>query len=315
MTRERVEPGIWRRGEAFEITWRDAQGKQRRKTVQGGITAARKALTDAKSKRHRGERTSDPRPTFTAAADAWCAALVVKPRPTTQNAYSAALRHLRAAFRRRRLADIGPTEVARYAHSAMRRAGPSRARVFAEASEASLCRALTVHGKPDRKRRLAQPQPVAEVRHSAVSDGLVPTARTRDRSVVELIGLLGAAGAADVIPRFGIRRTATRMRLKQSSSCASQTSGRCASAAPARRATRSSPPYAPCGSSYPRRRGLGSCVAPFAIERFPTRRLSRTALGTCSGPPARDASPSAWMAVADQSGGQRTVVTSRGRSR
>jgi hypothetical protein len=36
MTRERVEPGIWRRGEAFEITWRDAQGKQRRKTVQGG---------------------------------------------------------------------------------------------------------------------------------------------------------------------------------------------------------------------------------------------------------------------------------------
>jgi hypothetical protein len=36
MTRERVEPGIWRRGEVFEITWRDAQGKQRRKTVQGG---------------------------------------------------------------------------------------------------------------------------------------------------------------------------------------------------------------------------------------------------------------------------------------
>jgi hypothetical protein len=82
--------------------------------VQGGITAARKALTDAKSKRDRGERTSDPRLTFTAAADAWWAARVVKLRPTTQNADSAALRHLRAAFRRRRLADIGPTEVARY---------------------------------------------------------------------------------------------------------------------------------------------------------------------------------------------------------
>jgi hypothetical protein len=114
MTRERVAPGIWRRGEVFEITWRDAQGKQRRKTVQGGITAARKALTDAKSKRDRGERTSDPRLTFTAAADAWRAARVVKLRPTTENADSAALRHLRAAFRRRRLADIGPTEVARY---------------------------------------------------------------------------------------------------------------------------------------------------------------------------------------------------------
>jgi hypothetical protein len=96
MTRERVEPGIWRRGEVFAITWRDAQGKQRRKTVQGGITAARKALTDAKSKRDRGERTSDPRRTFTAAADAWRAAHVVKLRPTTQNAYSAALRHLPA---------------------------------------------------------------------------------------------------------------------------------------------------------------------------------------------------------------------------
>jgi len=36
MTRERVDPGIWRRGKVFEITWRDAQDKQRRKTVQGG---------------------------------------------------------------------------------------------------------------------------------------------------------------------------------------------------------------------------------------------------------------------------------------
>ena len=56
MTRERVEPGIWRRREVFEITWRDAQGKQRRKTGQGGITTARKALTDAKS---RSRRSSD----------------------------------------------------------------------------------------------------------------------------------------------------------------------------------------------------------------------------------------------------------------
>ena len=56
MTGERVEPGIWRRGEAFEITGRDAEGKQRGNSVQGGITAARKALTDVKSsKRDRGE--------------------------------------------------------------------------------------------------------------------------------------------------------------------------------------------------------------------------------------------------------------------
>ena len=114
MTRERVEPGIWRRGEVFEITWRDAQAKQRRKTVQGGITTARKALTDAKSKRHRGERPSDPRHDLHCRGRRVLGACVVKLRPTTQNAYSAALRHLRAAFRRRRLADIGPTEVARH---------------------------------------------------------------------------------------------------------------------------------------------------------------------------------------------------------
>jgi hypothetical protein len=123
MTRERVEPGIWRRGEVFEITWRDAQGKQCRKTVQGGITAARKALIDAKSKRDRGERTSDPRLTFTAAGDAWWAARVVELRPSSENAYSAALRHLRAAFRRRRLADIAPPRSLATSHSAMRRAG------------------------------------------------------------------------------------------------------------------------------------------------------------------------------------------------
>jgi hypothetical protein len=133
MTRERVEPGIWRRGEAFEITWRDAEGKQRGKSVQGGITAARKALTDAKSsKRDRGERTSDPRLTFTAAGDAWWAARVVKLRPTTQSADSAALRHLRAAFGpasgSRALPTSAPPRSLATARSAMRRAGPSRAR-------------------------------------------------------------------------------------------------------------------------------------------------------------------------------------------
>jgi hypothetical protein len=129
MTRERVEPGIWRRGEAFEITWRDAEGKQRGKSVQGGITAARKALTDAKSsKRDRGERTSDPRLTFNAAADAWWAARVVKLRPTTQSADSAALRHLRAAFGRRRLAASAPPMSLATSRSAMRRAGPSSTR-------------------------------------------------------------------------------------------------------------------------------------------------------------------------------------------
>jgi len=86
--------------------------------VQGGITAARKALTDPKSKRDRGERTSDPRLTFNAAADAWWAARVVKLRPDhadrRQRRAAAPSGRLRAGFGLTRLADIGPTEVARY---------------------------------------------------------------------------------------------------------------------------------------------------------------------------------------------------------
>ena len=129
MTRERVEPGIWRRGEVvFEITWRDAQAKQRRKTVQGGITAARKALTDAKSKRDRGERTSDPRLTFTAAADAWWAARVVELRPSTENAYSAACGTFGPPSGAGALPTSAPPRSLATSHSAMRRAGPSRAR-------------------------------------------------------------------------------------------------------------------------------------------------------------------------------------------
>ena len=97
------------------------RGKQRRKTVRGGITAAQKALTDAKSKRDRGERTSDPRRTFTAAADAWWAARVVKLRPSTENAYSAALR----TFGPPSAAGASPTSAQprslATSHSAMRR--------------------------------------------------------------------------------------------------------------------------------------------------------------------------------------------------
>src|SRR5262249_37740380 len=70
--RERVEPGIWRRGSTHEITSRDAQGKQRRRTVKGGVMAARNELAKEVAKRATGERVSaDPRLTLNRAADAW----------------------------------------------------------------------------------------------------------------------------------------------------------------------------------------------------------------------------------------------------
>jgi integrase len=114
--RTRVEPGIYKRPDnRLEIGWRDAQGKQRWRVVEGGIKAARAALAQEHAKRSRGERVaSDPRLTFTAAADAWWDARVVRLRPGTQNAYGAALKHLRGYFGTQRMTVISATDAAKY---------------------------------------------------------------------------------------------------------------------------------------------------------------------------------------------------------
>jgi ATP-dependent helicase/nuclease subunit A len=122
------EPGIYVRraadgSEAFEIGWRDAQGTQRWRRVQGGLKAARAELATAHAARARGERvTADPRMTFDQAADAWWSARVLKLRPATQERYRADLRHVRAVFGRRRLTDVSPADVAAFVTS-QRRAG------------------------------------------------------------------------------------------------------------------------------------------------------------------------------------------------
>lgn len=118
--RVKVEPGIYKRLDAngrdvFEIAWRDAQGFQRRRRVDGRIAAARKALTDAHAARNRKEQvTSDPRLTFSAAADQWWDARVIRMRPTTQSAYGAGLTHLREHFGRSRLTNLRASHVAEY---------------------------------------------------------------------------------------------------------------------------------------------------------------------------------------------------------
>jgi integrase len=115
--RVKVEPGVYRRpgGGSYEIGWRDAQGKQRWRTVTGGIRAAHAALAEEVARRGRGERiTADPRLKFDAAAEAWWEARVSRLRPATHSAYAASLKHLRVAFGGRRLTDIDPTDVARF---------------------------------------------------------------------------------------------------------------------------------------------------------------------------------------------------------
>lgn len=114
--RTKVERGIYRRRDGhLEIGWRDTQGKQRWRAVDGGITAARAALAAEHTKRAKGERVAaDPRLNFNSAADAWWDARVLKLRPATQVVYKAALKHLRESFGRARLTHITADDVARY---------------------------------------------------------------------------------------------------------------------------------------------------------------------------------------------------------
>jgi integrase len=116
IARERVEPGIWRRGDTYEITFRDAQGKQRRRVVDGGIMAARNALATEIARRATGERVAaDTRLTLGRAADHWYDEHVTAHlRPASQSSARSALKHLRTEFGSRRLTAIEPGDVARY---------------------------------------------------------------------------------------------------------------------------------------------------------------------------------------------------------
>jgi integrase len=114
--RVRVEQGIYRRPDGkLEIGWRDTEGKQRWRAVDGGLPAARAQLAVEHAKRSRGERVAvDPRLRFGDAADKWWDARAVKLRPATQVAYGAALKHLRRDFGTRRMIDIAPADIAAF---------------------------------------------------------------------------------------------------------------------------------------------------------------------------------------------------------
>jgi integrase len=124
--RVKIEQGIWQRGGVYEITFRDAQGKQRRRTVEGGITAARNKLAKEVAKRANGERiTADPRLRFGQAADAWLAGPVTTLRPNTISTYKGAVDgHLLPCIGQRRMDDLTADDIARVV-AEMRAAGYS----------------------------------------------------------------------------------------------------------------------------------------------------------------------------------------------
>jgi len=129
--RVRVERNIYRRPSGvYEVGFKDGGGKQRWRTVAGGITAARALRDELLARRGRGERVvTDGRLRFADAAAKWLAGPVLDLRPRTQECYRNAIeRHLVPAFGARRLDAISPDELSLLVRE-MRRLGFSESTI------------------------------------------------------------------------------------------------------------------------------------------------------------------------------------------
>lgn len=119
--RRRIEPGIFERVNSagdrlgLEIAWKDSDGKPRRRSVSGGLSEARDALAEARTRRVRREHEPiDPRATFGAVCDAYEATHVASLRPNSQIVRRSALKRLRSEFDTRRISEIRRADVRRF---------------------------------------------------------------------------------------------------------------------------------------------------------------------------------------------------------
>jgi hypothetical protein len=113
--RVRVERNIyWCPTGVLEVGFKDASGIQRRRTVDGGIIAARMPPRRAARSRGRGETVApDSRLRFGEAAEMWLAGPVLDLRASTQAGYRSAVeQHLRPRYANRRLDSITSDELA-----------------------------------------------------------------------------------------------------------------------------------------------------------------------------------------------------------
>lgn len=96
----------------YEITFSDSSGRQRWKSIAGGLKDAEAALSEVKGKLARGERVTPTKATFEQVAAAWLATQS-ELRPRTRDAYESALRvHLLPRFAHRKIAQLNEDHVA-----------------------------------------------------------------------------------------------------------------------------------------------------------------------------------------------------------
>lgn len=113
--RVRVERNIYRRSTGvLEVGFRDTAGKQRWRTVEGGLLAARKVRDDLLARRGRGETIAgNSRLRFGEAADLWLRGPVLDLREATQAGYANAVeQHLRPRLGGHRLDGISADDLA-----------------------------------------------------------------------------------------------------------------------------------------------------------------------------------------------------------
>jgi hypothetical protein len=113
--RIRVERNIYRRANGvYEIGFKDGTRRQRWRTVEGGITAARAVRDELLARRGRGEQVAPKtRLTLADAAQAWLEGPVRDLRPRTDECYRNAVNtHLVPRFGKRRLDAITPDDLA-----------------------------------------------------------------------------------------------------------------------------------------------------------------------------------------------------------
>lgn len=113
--RVRVERNIYRRASGvYEVGFKDGSGKQRWRTVQGGITAARALRDELLARRGRGEAVhAKTRLRFGETASVWLDGPVGDLRPRTDECYRNAVNtHLLPRFGTHRLDAISPDDLA-----------------------------------------------------------------------------------------------------------------------------------------------------------------------------------------------------------
>lgn len=111
-------PGVYKRGGAYVVRYRDPQGKQRQRAART-LAEARRLRSELSADVSRGEYRADTKTTFATYAERWLASYAGRTarglKPETLAEYRRDLARAVEHFGRRRLGEIGPPDIKAFA--------------------------------------------------------------------------------------------------------------------------------------------------------------------------------------------------------